>query len=237
MIEAKQVSKYTGYGLDYHICAALIKASKPPEIEGGVLRNWIINEIERASSISEYQEPLKVNPTKVSKRLTGLYELNVVKRQKVGSNYRWFFNTGFTFDQLLESEDVKKAVINIQPNKKLVVTTVDAINPNTAQNKLTTNSVKQTIVKYEAKVETTASASAKLLNIVNNNKARNPRFYYYFMRYRGLLKGKSVIQESQVVATPFQIYSTDHVKQIETIILNESKNNVDEIQLILLNAI
>jgi hypothetical protein len=237
MIEAKQVSKYTGYGLDYHICAALIKACKPPEIEGGVLRNWIINEIERASSISEHQEPLKINPAKVGKRLTGLYELNVVKRQKVGSNYRWFFNTGFTFDQLLESQDVKKAVIDIQPSKKLVITTVNAINPNKPQNKLVTNPVKSNSIFTSSLPKVEVVASAKLLNIVNKNNPRNPRFNYYFMRYRGLLKGKSVIQESQVIATPFQIYSTDHVKQIEKMILNESKTNVDEIQLILLNAI
>jgi hypothetical protein len=223
MIEAKEVAKYTGNELDFHICNALIKQNKRAPLEEGVSRSWIISEIRRATSISEYITPIEAEPSKVSRRLSALNKLNILKSQKKGSNFKWFYNMGIELQDIVFNESVKNAVIEVKPS--IIVTTLEAINPNKNKIKTEVNNVLK------------QPKPAVLLNITNNNKPKNPNLYYYFIRYKGSLENKTQFHKSEFIAVPFSIYANDHKHQIESKLLDINKNLADNIKLILISAV
>jgi hypothetical protein len=241
MIDAKVVAKYTEESLDFHICNALIKCSKIPNFADGISRSGIISEIRRATTISDYLTPVEANPGKVSKRLAALQKLNIVKNKRAGSTYKWAYNTGITLDEVVENESVRNATIDIKSKSKVIITSVEAINPNPLPKSSTVNLNPQTQTKLLPQINnpTPTIESAKLLNIVNRNQPKNPLINYYFIRYKALYRETTVKQSSMFIAIPFAVYSNDHQQQIETKLLEELRESmlIDSIKLIILQPV
>lgn len=242
MLQARDVSKFTNNDLDFHICNALIKASSNTSLENGVTRNWLVSEIERAANISDYTEPFKVVPDKISKRLTALHKLNIIKNRKSASKYKWFYNTGITLDNLIETQAIKEAVIDIEPDvikPEVVITTVPSINPNIKAQLNKSEIDKSFGISKPNTIKGNIPESANILNIKNNNIPRDPSLVYYFVRYKALYRDKAVLQTSDIIAVPFKIYTKDHQTQIENCILEKIRLRIltDEVQMVLLSLL
>ena len=261
MLTAEEISKYTGNKLDYYICSFLMYETTLMLHTNGCGRGLIVEQIEQLLRSS--RTSLKFTETQISNRLRKLNSLNIITGQRMGSNYKWKFNTSIAS---LDDINSKDATITIIPNKNvvpnvipialptlppglehklknpIVVTTITADKPdfivNTPSVAMSSNSeVKQNKLLNISTGVNTITDKVKKLSITNNSEPCDNNLFYYFIRYKLFVGGKPLRCFNEIIALPFTVYTSNHLCQIEKQLLETNINKADTIETIILQKL